>query len=264
MKSDCGIVRITPATMEEALRLVESWVLAGAARYACFCEASLLSRIPFDARLASAVEKADAVFADGVAVKALAALYGVVLKERVSGPSFMLQACEYGVPRGWRHFLLGAAPGVGERLAGRLRSRFPGIEIVGVCSPPFRNLTDREESDLKSGIETARPHLLWVALGSPKQEQWVADHAGRIDVPVTLPVGAAFDFHSGARSWAPRPVRALGLEWLFRMLTGGRRTFARNLRCVPVVGALLVREFIRVKVLRRGRRRTPRWAQPET
>ena len=97
---------------------------------------------------------------------------------------------------------------------------------------------------MREQIESAGTDLLWVCLGSPKQELWVTEHLGRIKVPLMLAVGAAFDFHSGARPWAPAWVRKIGMEWLFRTLTGGRRTFFRNMRCVSVVGWMLAKAAI--------------------
>ncbi|OPZ01351.1 MAG: putative N-acetylmannosaminyltransferase [candidate division BRC1 bacterium ADurb.BinA364] len=164
--------------------------------------------------------------------------------ERTPGPSFLLRACEFGLSRGYRHFFYGGAEGVPQRLAERLRQRYPGIQIVGAYSPPFRELTEAEEAEVKEMIEAARPHLLWVGLGGPKQNLWMASHVGKIGVPVMLGVGAAFDFHSGNRLWAPAWIRKCGLEWLFRTFTGGRATFRRNIWCLSVVSCLLAKACI--------------------
>jgi len=138
----------------------------------------------------------------------------------------------------------GGAPGVAEKLVYNLAARFPGLNVVGAHSPPFRALNDAEEAEAKAMIEAARPHILWVGLGSPKQELWIAQHVGGIDVPVMLPVGAAFDFHAGTRPWAPAWMRRLGLEWIFRTVSGGPRTFRRNLGCVTVMAWALVRALL--------------------
>jgi N-acetylglucosaminyldiphosphoundecaprenol N-acetyl-beta-D-mannosaminyltransferase len=204
--------------------------------------------------VARVLQQADAVFADGIAPAMLAALRGAPLPGRVSGPSFLPAAMAHGVSLGWRHFLYGGASGVADRLAERLREQHPGLNICGTCSPPFRPSTDQEERALEQTIRATRPDVLWVALGSPGQELWVGRHAARLPVPVMLPVGAAFDFHSGARPWAPAWVRQLGLEWAFRMMTGGRRTLARNSRCVPSVAGMLA-QATAVAVRERCRRR---------
>ena len=115
---------------------------------------------------------------------------------------------------------------------------------MGCHSPPFRPLSEAEEAATKTLIATAKPDILWVGLGSPKQELWMAQHVGQIDVPVMLGVGAAFDFHSGVRAWAPAWVRRAGLEWAFRTFTGGWRVFRRNLGCVTILAWCLVKAGI--------------------
>jgi N-acetylglucosaminyldiphosphoundecaprenol N-acetyl-beta-D-mannosaminyltransferase len=239
---DLGPVRISPDTQADALARLDRAVTGRGRVYFCFCEANLLSHAARDARLREVLDAAAAVYADGVALMWLARIHGVELPERVPGPTFILEACEYGLSRGWRHFFYGAASGVADQLASKLTSRFPGLQVAGTYSPPFRVLTDLEELEVRQRIESSRTDILWVGLGGPKQEFWVADHVGRIDVPVMLPVGAAFDFHAGTRPWAPAWVRSLGLEWIQRTLTGGRQTFFRNVRCVSAVLWLLVKE----------------------
>jgi N-acetylglucosaminyldiphosphoundecaprenol N-acetyl-beta-D-mannosaminyltransferase len=245
-------IGVDPLAPEQALGRVEGFIADGGRRYVCFCEANLLAHADRNSRTAAALNRAGMVLADGVALTALARLAGTPLPARVPGPSFLPAACEYGLTRGWRHFFYGGGEGVAEKLAASLSGRFPGLIVAGTSTPPFRALDAQEEEALGRTIRDARPHLLWVALGGPKQELWMADHVGRLDVPVMLGVGAAFDFHSGRRVWAPRWIRAAGMEWLFRTLTGGRRTLFRNAWCVPIVAGMLCREMIRHLV--KGRR----------
>ncbi len=241
--ADLGVVRVVEATRQEALALVEKAVRDGGRHYFCFCEASLLSNALRCPEVSEAIHKATATFPDGVALMMLARLRGYRLPERLPGPSFMLWACEYGLARGWRHFFYGGAPGVADRLAATLSRRYPGLQVVGTFCPPFRELTAAEEDDVARRVRGA--DLMWIALGSPRQELWAARHCGRFDVPVLLPVGAAFDFHSGARPWAPRWIRQMGAEWAWRTFTGGGRTFRRNLKCVSIVGVHLLKEVLR-------------------
>lgn len=236
-----GPVNLSATNMQTALKFTDALVKDGGHHYFCFCEASLLSSLIRDTELAAVLGTADAVFADGVALIALARLRGHSLPGRVPGPNFLLAACGYGVERRWRHVFYGGGPGVADSLANRLRRDYPGIVIAGTHSPPFTTLTAQEELETKRMIESAKPDLLWVCLGSPKQERWCAEHLGRIDVPVMLAIGAAFDFHSGQRPWAPKWVRTIGMEWAFRTISGGKRTFLRNLRCVSVVGVYLAK-----------------------
>jgi N-acetylglucosaminyldiphosphoundecaprenol N-acetyl-beta-D-mannosaminyltransferase len=154
---------------------------------------------------------------DGVGVIVAGWFWGLKIS-RYNGPVLMLDCSDHGRVAGWRHFYYGGKPGVAEEMARRMRERFPGIEIVGTYSPPFRPLTAEEDEDVVRMINASRPDVVWVGLGLPKQEQWIAAHIGRVKVPWMVNVGAAFDYHSGAVPWAPRVLRVLGLEWLFRLI----------------------------------------------
>ncbi|MCQ2352898.1 MAG: WecB/TagA/CpsF family glycosyltransferase [Victivallaceae bacterium] len=163
---------------------------------------------------------------------------------RVSGPSFMLHACEYGVARQWRHFFLGGGDGVVQKLADNLKSKNPGMIVAGCYTPPFRDLTEEEELQVKTMIENSHADLLWVGLGGPKQEFWMKKHLNNINVPVMLGVGAAFDFHSGRRQWAPRFVRKWGAEWVYRTFCGGRRIFMRNMKAIPLLCFCVLFDYV--------------------
>ena len=110
-----------------------------------------------------------------------------------------------------------------------LLRRFPGLVVAGTYSPPFRPLTPEEDEQIVAMINRARPDIVWVGLGAPKQEYWMAEHVGRLEAPVMVGVGAAFDFHSGRKKQAPRWMQRSGLEWLFRLLTEPRRLWRRYL-----------------------------------
>jgi N-acetylglucosaminyldiphosphoundecaprenol N-acetyl-beta-D-mannosaminyltransferase len=145
----------------------------------------------------------------------------------------MLALCERSVGRGYRHFFYGGAEGVPERLAASLQQRFPGLLVVGTYSPPFRPLTSEEDVQVVQMINEAAPDVVWVGLGSPKQDQWMAAHVGQLAAPVLIGVGAAFDFHAGRKKQAPLWMQRSGLEWLFRLLTEPRRLWRRYLISNP-------------------------------
>jgi len=240
-----GPVALDSLTMPEALERLHAFTSDGRTHYVCFCEASILSNVERDPELAAALARADLCVADGIAAIWLGRIHRHAFPERIQGPRFMLEACRESVARGYSHYFYGGTPDTLAALTANLSGQFPGLKIAGTRSPPFRDLTPGEEAAERAVIEAAKPDLVWVALGSPRQEKWAARQAAVINAPVLLAVGAAFDFHAGSRPWAPRWVRATGMEWLFRMATGGRRTLRRNARCVPVVAGLLIREFCR-------------------
>jgi N-acetylglucosaminyldiphosphoundecaprenol N-acetyl-beta-D-mannosaminyltransferase len=147
----------------------------------------------------------------------------------------MLAVCQQSVSSGYRHFLYGGwPPDVVEKLAVRLRERFPGIQIVGTYAPPFRPLTQDEDSKIIEMINAAKPDIVWIGLGAAKEEYWAASHMGKLAAAVLVGVGAAFDFHAGVKPQAPRWMMRLGLEWLFRMLSEPRRLGPRYLKDNPV------------------------------
>lgn len=241
---------VASCTYPELLEEFERWLADGKSHYACFCDAHGLANCKYDKALVRAYAESDAVLADGSVTKVLAWIYGGKLPERIIGPYLFPKAMAYGVSRGWKHFFYGAGPGTADLLAQKMREQYPGIEIVGTYCPPFGELTQEQEQEVKNIIESSKPDFLWVALGCPKQEKWVHDHVGKLNVPVMLPVGAVFDFYSGRIPHAPNWVHPLGLRWLWRLLTGGKRTFRRNMWCVPRAARMLVFDFFRIKVFK--------------
>jgi N-acetylglucosaminyldiphosphoundecaprenol N-acetyl-beta-D-mannosaminyltransferase len=172
--------------------------------------------------------------------------------ERVAGPDFMPALVEEGVRYGRRHFFYGGAPGVADRVAVRLSERFPGLQVAGAHSPPFRPLSPAEDEQITALINAARPDYVWVGLGTPKQDLWVADHRPRLSAAALLAVGAAFDLMAGQQRRAPRWMQRTGTEWLYR-LTHEPRRLARRYTVVNVRFALLVaRDRLRSALGRRS------------
>jgi len=159
----------------------------------------------------------------------LSRLMGFRYVERVYGPDLMLAVCARSAERGYRHFFYGGAPGVAEQLANRLQSRFPGLQIAGIYSPPFRPHTLEEDQVIVDYINAAKPDLIWVGISTPKQERWMAEHVERLSAAVLIGVGAAFDFHAGLKRQAPRWMQKSCLEWFFRLLMEPRRLARRYL-----------------------------------
>jgi N-acetylglucosaminyldiphosphoundecaprenol N-acetyl-beta-D-mannosaminyltransferase len=152
---------------------------------------------------------------------------------RVYGPDLMLRMLEISARSGFTNFFLGGAEGVAEDLRQRMATRYPGLEVVGTYCPPFRPLTPEEKSEMIGLINSLRPDLLWIGLGAPKQDLFMAEFQGIVDCKIMIGVGAAFDFHTGRVKQAPRWMMRAGLEWLFRLCTEPRRLGPRYLRNNP-------------------------------
>jgi N-acetylglucosaminyldiphosphoundecaprenol N-acetyl-beta-D-mannosaminyltransferase len=150
--------------------------------------------------------------------------------ERVYGPDLMLAVCDTGRASGLRHFFYGGAPGVAGELAAMLSARFPGLLVAGTFAPPYRELNDREARGLESEVARSHPDIVWVGLGTPKQERFMAGPGRALDAGLLVGVGAAFDFLSGRVRQAPRWMQRSGLEWLFRLCMEPRRLAPRYLK----------------------------------
>ncbi|PAW66123.1 MAG: glycosyltransferase [Opitutia bacterium Tous-C1TDCM] len=154
--------------------------------------------------------------------------------ERVYGPDLMLAVCDAGRAIGLRHYFYGGEPGVAAALHEKLAARFPGLDVVGTFTPPFRPLDAREAAALRADIAHLRPDVIWVGLSSPKQEKFMAAYADELEAGVMIGVGAAFDFHSGRVRQAPRFIQRSGFEWLFRLCAEPRRLGKRYLTTTPL------------------------------
>ncbi len=171
---------------------------------------------------------------DGMPMVWLGRLAGYGGMSRVYGPELMEHVFEWSRKSGATHFFYGGNTGVAEELKANLEKRFPGIRIVGTFTPPFRPLDANEERELAAQVKAARPDFLWVGLSTPKQERFMASMSGRLEAKVMLGVGAAFDFHAGRVSQAPRWIQRSGFEWLYRLVQEPRRLWKRYLRNNPL------------------------------
>lgn len=220
-------VRVHALTMPLTLETLAAWIEQRDPHYVCVAPAHAILEYRRDPALMEIASHSGLTTPDGMSIVWLLHRMGYPQVERVYGPDLLLAACGYGLTRGWRHFFYGGAPGIAEELAAQLGARFPGLQIAGTHTPPFRPLTPDEEDKVTQIVRAAAPDILWVGLGTPKQERWMAAHVRTLGVPALIGVGAAFDFLSGAKAQAPRWVQRSGLEWLFRLATEPRRLWRR-------------------------------------
>ncbi len=234
-------VNVSAITMADALRTVEDWIGRRACNYVCITGVHGVIESQSDPRLLAIHERAGMATPDGMPLVWMARKLGHGQTERVYGPDLMLRLTELSVEKGYRQYYFGGAPGLAERLRERLIARFPGLAVAGTFSPPFRPATVEEDEDVVRMINDAKPDIVWVGLSTPKQEYWMAEHLGRIEAPVMIGVGAAFDFLAGTKRQAPAWMQKRGLEWLFRLLSEPRRLWRRYGKIVPqfMVGASL-------------------------
>lgn len=194
-----------------------------------------------DPLLLRAHENAALVTPDGMPLVWLAHLKGFDWVERVYGPDFMLEFCRISEHAGLRHYLYGSTSTVIEKLAKELLRAFPGLNICGTYSPPLRPSGEAANLDDVERIRAARPDIVWVGLGTPKQELWMQANAPHLAPCVLMGVGAAFDFHAKVKRQAPRWMQRTGLEWSFRLMNEPRRLARRYLIGIPRLFWLLAK-----------------------
>lgn len=222
-------VKVSAVNMDVALAAIEGWVAERSRHYVCVSGAHGLTESHYDPELRRIHNEAGMVTPDGMPLVWFSHWMGLRHVERVCGPDLLPETCARSQARGYRHFFYGGGPGVAALLARRLEERYPGLQITGVYEPPFRPLTPEEDRQVVERINAARPDIVWVGLSTPKQERWMAEHRDRIEAPVLIGIGAAFDFHAGLRKRAPRWMQRSGLEWAFRLLSEPGRLWRRYL-----------------------------------
>ena len=202
--------------------------------YVCVANVHSVSEAQRDPEFRRVLNRALLCTPDGMPIVWMGRWYGFRAMDRVDGPDLMLNLCDATRDTGHTHFLLGGKIGVAEALKARLEREFPGIKIVGTFSPPFRPLEVTEENALVRLIAEAHPDIIWIGLGAPKQERFMAKYLPRLATTIMIGVGAAFDFHTGRVRRAPRWVQRSGLEWLFRLYQEPRRLWRRYLKSNPL------------------------------
>lgn len=183
------------------------------------------------------------VLADGMPLIWAAKFLGTPIKEKISGSDLFPKLCEVAVEKGYRLFFIGGRPGAALKAAEVLRDRYPDIQIVGTYSPPFRFENDREENDkIVRMIKNAKPDILFVALGTPKQEKWIYKYRNEYQVPLSIGIGASFEFLSGMVKRAPFWMQRVGLEWFWRLMMEPKRLWKRYLIDDPVFFWLVLKQ----------------------
>ena len=223
-------IPIAAVQIPDVVAKMEEWI-AGRERshYICVANVHVIMEGRQDPSFGEVLRSADLCVPDGMPLIWVGRAHGRALNNRVYGPDLMIDFCRSTKDAGYTHFFLGGKTGVAEKLSHELQSRFPGVQVAGIYSPPFRPLTQEEDDAITAEINRVAPDVLWVGLGCPKQERWMREHRDKLRVPVVVGVGQAFDIHSGEAPQAPIWMRKNGLEWLYRLYREPRRLWRRYL-----------------------------------
>jgi N-acetylglucosaminyldiphosphoundecaprenol N-acetyl-beta-D-mannosaminyltransferase len=229
-----------------ALNWIDAMVASREQGYVCVCNVHAVMASAEDPELRSALMGSSLNVPDGQPLVWALNLLGHGLDDRVYGPELMARCCARAVDSGQRMYLYGGRnQGALVQLALNLRQRYPGVRIVGGYSPPHRPLTDEEREAVTKEINGSRADVVWVGIGVPKQEKWMAEMREALEAPVLIGVGAAFDFHAGLVPQAPPWVQEYGLEWAYRLAHEPRRLWRRYTRYNPRFVSAFARQLRR-------------------
>lgn len=217
---------INPIKWENILEIISQWARANESKYICICNSHSVVTASHDSNFQKVINNADLATPDGAPVAWMLRRLGHTNQQRINGPDLMWKYCELAEKTGESIFLYGGMPETLAILKLKLKSTFPNLVIAGDYSPPFRQLTPTEDTEVIEMINTSGAGTVWVSLGCPKQEIWMAEHKGKVNA-VMIGVGAAFDYHAGTIKRAPLWMQKNGLEWLHRLCSEPRRLWKR-------------------------------------
>lgn len=209
-------VGIDRVNNQEALQCIRTFIASGTPHRIITANPEIIYRARKDKKLRNMVETADLVTADGAGVVWASRKIGTPLQERVTGIDLVNDICEQAAKENWKIYILGSAPGVAATAAINIQNKFPGCTIIGTHHGYF---DAKEEKQIIAELEKLRPDVLFVALGAPKQEYWIADHIEQLQIPVAMGIGGSMDVLSGNVKRAPKLMRKLNIEWLYRLVT---------------------------------------------
>ena len=233
--SDVLGVRIDLVQIPKVLEIVSGWIEnKEQGKYIVVSNAYDVVVCRRDPRIKNAVNSSALTVSDGISLVLLARIKGFSVKKRVYGPDLMLNFLKVAQEKGYSSFFYGTTEATLGLLLRHLKSEFPSLKISGCYAPPFGEMTKEEDEKVIALINGAKPDVIWVGLGCPKQQLWMYSHKDAFRVPVMVGVGAAFDFLAGVKPQAPLWIRDNGFEWLFRLVTEPKRLWRRYLIDYPL------------------------------
>jgi len=209
-----------------AIGQIASWGRARESRYVCFSNVHSAVTAAFNSQFHQIITECDMCTSDGAPVTWMLRQLGAPDQRRLNGPDLMWRYFAAEAPKAGKVYFYGGAPETLKLLRARVEVEFPGLEVVGTHSPPFRPITAAEDAEDVERINASGAHVVFVGLGCPKQEIWMAEHRGRINAAM-MGVGAAFDYHAGVQARAPQWMQHHGLEWAHRLFHDPRRLWRR-------------------------------------
>jgi N-acetylglucosaminyldiphosphoundecaprenol N-acetyl-beta-D-mannosaminyltransferase len=233
-------VGISCVDLDRSVEIIGRWIDDSAREYVCVTGMHGVMESRADPELRAIHNQSGLTTPDGMPMVWAGRRAGASIS-RVYGPDLMHAVFAAAQRAGWSSYLVGGAPGVADQLMARMDQQYPGLRWAGAQSPPYRALREPETQALLRDINHAQPDLIWVGLGTPKQERWMAAHRHELDAPVLVGVGAAFDILAGTLRQAPRWMQRSGLEWAYRLAVEPRRLWRRYLVNIPRFALAILR-----------------------
>lgn len=219
---------INAVSWDETIQKISAWASQKQSKYVCICNVHSVITADSDPQFAEVIRNADMATPDGYPIAWVLRRIGFKNQQRINGPDLMWRYMSEAQKTGQSIFLYGNTDATLEKLIDVLRAKFPGIKIAGHISPPYREITEAEDAEIVHRINQSGAGTVWVSLGCPKQEKWMADHKDKVQA-VMVGVGAAFDYHAGTIQRAPQWMQERGLEWAHRFASEPRRLWKRYL-----------------------------------
>ncbi|MBM3252494.1 MAG: WecB/TagA/CpsF family glycosyltransferase [Candidatus Omnitrophica bacterium] len=225
----CGI-EIDNISMQEAIESIERLITERKKSFIATVNLDHIVILQKDREFREAYKNAALIVVDSMPLLWAAAFLHTPLKEKISGSDLFPKLCGVAAEKGYRLFFLGGNPGAALEAAEVLKIKYPKIQITGVCSPPYGfEQNEAENKKILAMIQDVKPDILFVGLGAPKQEKWIYKYRNEYQVPVSIGIGASFDFVSGFVKRAPLWMQRVGLEWFWRLLMEPKRLWKRYL-----------------------------------
>jgi N-acetylglucosaminyldiphosphoundecaprenol N-acetyl-beta-D-mannosaminyltransferase len=234
-------IHVSVTDMDDTVETFDRWIARDERQLVCVSDMNALLQARADERLTALYNTSGLTLPDGMPLVWAGRKAGFDRMARVCGPDLLERVMAEAAERGWSQYFYGGADGVAEQLRDTFVARHPGLEVAGFHCPPYRELSAQEDAEIVDRINAAKPDIVWVGLGAPKQERWMAEHRDRLDAAILIGVGAAFDFHTGRVDRAPLWMQRSGLEWSYRLAKEPRRLWRRYLLGIPRFGAGILR-----------------------
>jgi N-acetylglucosaminyldiphosphoundecaprenol N-acetyl-beta-D-mannosaminyltransferase len=240
-------VAVDAVNMEEALKQVSALLQSPRKGYVCVAGVHGVMEAQRDTQLMQIYSRSAMTIPDGMPLAWVGRMQGHKGMQRVAGPDLMIEIFRRSQFAHVTHFFYGGREGIANELRERLEQQFPWVRIVGAYTPPFRSLSDAEESEMIASIAVLKPDIIWVGIGCPKQEIFMARYLPYLETKLMFGVGAAFDFHTGRIRDCAGWIKQAGLQWLHRLLQDPKRLWWRYLRTIPAFLWCITLQMVKVR-----------------